>query len=252
MRVEGKSIVVTGASSGAGKGIVELLVREGASVVAVARREERLKALAEELKDAPGRVEIYVGDVSKREVNEGMIDFAVEKFGKLDVLVNNAGIMDNMAGIADALDEKYEQLMAVNVYGPMCAMRKAVRVFMAQGNGGCIINMGSEGARKNSAGAVYCASKAAMESLSQNTAFMYLDKGIRTNVVAIGALETEISASIGQPDMNCMHRIQIAQANNPGVGQPIDAAYAVLYLASDEAKFINGVYLKVDGGWGSN
>lgn len=252
MRVEGKSIVVTGASSGAGKGIVELLVREGASVVAVARREDRLKALAEELKDAPGKIEIYVGDVSRREVNEGMIDFAVEKFGKLDVLVNNAGIMDNMAGIADALDEKYERLMAVNVYGPMCAMRKAVQVFLAQDNGGSIINMGSEGARKNSAGAVYCASKAALESLSQNTAFMYLDKGIRTNVVAIGALETEISASIGQPSMNCMHRIQIAQANNPGVGQPIDAAYAVLYLASDEAKFINGVYLKVDGGWDTN
>lgn len=249
MRVEGKSIVVTGASSGAGKGIVELLVREGANVVAVARREERLKALAEELKDAPGKVEIYVGDVSKREVNEGMIDFAVEKFGKLDVLVNNAGIMDNMAGIADALDEKFEQLMAVNVYGPMCAMRKAVQVFLAQGNGGSIINMGSEGARKNSAGAVYCASKAALESLSQNTAFMYLDKGIRTNVVAIGALATEINTSIGRPDMNCMHRIKAAQATMPGVGQPVDAAYAVLYLASDEAKFINGIYLAVDGGW---
>ena len=252
MRMENKSVVVTGASSGAGKGIVELLVREGASVVAVARREERLRALAEELKDAPGRIEIYVGDVSKREVNEGMIDFAVEKFGKLDVLVNNAGIMDNMAGVADALDEKFQQLMAVNVYGPMCAMRKAVQVFLAQGEGGCIINMGSEGARKNSAGVVYCASKAALESMSQNTAFMYMDRGIRVNTVAIGALETEISASIGRPDMNCMHRIKIAQANNPGVGQPIDAAYAVLYLASDEAKFINGVYLKVDGGWGTN
>lgn len=252
MRMENKSVVVTGASSGAGKGIVELLVREGASVVAVARREERLKELAEELKDAPGRIEIYVGDVSKREVNEGMIDFAVEKFGKLDVLVNNAGIMDNMAGVADALDEKFQQLMAVNVYGPMCAMRKAVQVFLAQGEGGCIINMGSEGARKNSAGVVYCASKAALESMSQNTAFMYMDRGIRVNTVAIGALETEISASIGRPDMNCMHRIKIAQANNPGVGQPIDAAYAVLYLASDEAKFINGVYLKVDGGWGTN
>lgn len=252
MRMENKSVVVTGASSGAGKGIVELLVREGASVVAVARREERLRALAEELKDAPGRIEIYVGDVSKREVNEGMIDFAVEKFGKLDVLVNNAGIMDNMAGVADALDEKFQQLMAVNVYGPMCAMRKAVQVFLAQGEGGCIINMGSEGARKNSAGVVYCASKAALESMSQNTAFMYMDRGVRVNTVAIGALETEISASIGRPDMNCMHRIKIAQANNPGVGQPIDAAYAVLYLASDEAKFINGVYLKVDGGWGTN
>lgn len=249
MRVENKSIVVTGASAGAGKGIVELLVKEGANVVAVARREERLKELKASLKDAPGKIEIFVGDVSKKDVNEAMIDFAVEKFGKLDVLVNNAGIMDNMAPVGTALDEKFDQLMAVNVYGPMCAMRKAVNTFQAQGNGGCIINMGSEGARKNSAGAVYCASKAAVEAISKNTAFMYATKGIRTNVVAIGALETEISASIGVPDMTCMDRIQLTQSTMPALGQPIDAAYAVLYLASDEAKFINGAYLTVDAGW---
>lgn len=77
-----------------------------------------------------------------------MIDFAIEKFGKLDVLVNNAGIMDNMAAVGDALDEKFDQLMAVNVYGPMVRRRKAVNVFLSQGNGGCIINMGSEGAQK--------------------------------------------------------------------------------------------------------
>ena len=109
--------------------------------------------------------------------------------------------------------------------------------------------MGSEGAQKNSAGAVYCASKAALEAMSKNTAFMYADKGIRTNVVAIGALATEISASIGQLNMNCMHRIKSTQATMPGVGAPVDAAYAALYLASDEAKFINGAYLTVDGGW---
>lgn len=251
MGVTGKSIVVTGASAGAGRSIVEVLVRQGAKVVAVARREERLKELAASLKDAPGQIEIFVGDVTRREVNEGMIDFAVEKFGRLDVLVNNAGIMDNMAAVGDAADEKYEQVMAVNVYGPLCAMRKAVNVFLAQGEGGCIINMGSEGARKNSAGAVYCASKAALEAISKNTAFMYADKGIRANVVAIGALKTEISGSIGQPSMNCMHRIKIAQGANPGIGEPEDAAWAVLYLASDEARFINGAYLTVDGGWGA-
>ena len=251
MGVTDKSIVVTGASAGAGRSIVEVLVRQGAKVVAVARREERLKELAASLKDAPGQIEIFVGDVTRREVNEAMIDFAVEKFGRLDVLVNNAGIMDNMAAVGDAADEKYEQVMAVNVYGPLCAMRKAVNVFLAQGEGGCIINMGSEGARKNSAGAVYCASKAALEAISKNTAFMYADKGIRANVVAIGALKTEISGSIGQPSMNCMHRIKIAQGANPGIGEPEDAACAVLYLVSDEAKFINGAYLTVDGGWGA-
>ena len=113
MRLTNKSVVITGASSGVGKGMVELFVQEGANVVAVARREERLNALVEELKDAPGKIEIFVGDVSQKKVNEQMIDFAIEKFGKLDVLVNNAGIMDNMAAVGDALDEKFDQLMAV-------------------------------------------------------------------------------------------------------------------------------------------
>ena len=78
---------------------------------------------------------IFQGDVSKREDNEKMIDLAVSEFGKLDVLVNNAGIMDDMSGVGDATDEKFEQVMKVNVYGPMCAMRKAISVFKEQGNG---------------------------------------------------------------------------------------------------------------------
>ena len=245
--------LVTGAGSENGIGFqtARILGDLGGKVIIVSTTDRILKR-AEELRAGGADAKGMIADLMDRQAVQHLVKDIMGEYGRIDVLVNNAGIMDNMAGVADALDEKFQQLMAVNVYGPMCAMRKAVQVFLAQGEGGCIINMGSEGARKNSAGVVYCASKAALESMSQNTAFMYMDRGIRVNTVAIGALETEISASIGRPDMNCMHRIKIAQANNPGVGQPIDAAYAVLYLASDEAKFINGVYLKVDGGWGSN
>ena len=91
MRLNGKSVVVTGASAGMGKAIVEKFVKEGASVVAVARRKERLDGLVESLKDAPGKVIAFAGDVSKREDNEAMIDLAIKEFGKLDVLVNNPG-----------------------------------------------------------------------------------------------------------------------------------------------------------------
>ena len=129
MKLENKSIVVTGASSGMGKCVVETFVREGANVVAVARRAERLAALAESLKDAPGKLVTYVGDVSKREDCEGMIAKAVECFGRLDVLVNNAGVMDDMATIANCTDEKYDYVMGINVYGPLAATRKAVQVF---------------------------------------------------------------------------------------------------------------------------
>lgn len=109
MKMQGKSVVVTGASSGMGDAIVRLFVAEGASVVAVARRKERLEALKESLAEAPGTIEIYPGDVSDQSICEGMIDFAVEKFGKLDALINNAGVMDDMSPIGDATNEKYEK-----------------------------------------------------------------------------------------------------------------------------------------------
>ena len=171
MRLENKSVVVTGASSGMGKQIVETFVKEGANVIAVARRKERLDSLVESLKDAPGKVIAFAGDVSNRADNEAMIDLAVKEFGKLDILVNNAGVMDDMAPIAEATDEKYEYVMKINVYGPMAAMRKACQVFLAQGNGGNIINVSSIGAQHQAAGPIYGASKAALNAMSRNTAY---------------------------------------------------------------------------------
>lgn len=249
MRLENKSVVVTGASSGMGKAIVELFVKEGANVVAVARRKERLDELAASLSGAPGKVVVMTGDVSKREDNEAMIDLAVKEFGKLDVLVNNAGIMDDMSPVGDATDEKYEQIMAVNLYGPMCSMRKAIEVFKAQGNGGNIINVGSVGALQTCAGAIYSASKAAITSMSKNTAFMYEPDKIRCNVIAPGGINTEISNSMGRPNMNGYGRVQKVLASSPEMGEAEDIANAALFLASDESRYISGDVLIVDGGW---
>ena len=249
MKLTGKSIVVTGASSGMGKAIVELFVKEGANVVAVARRVERLEALAESLKDAPGTIKVYGGDVSKREVNEGMIDFAVAEFGKLDVLVNNAGVMDDMAPIAQASDEKYEQVMSINVYGPMAAMRKACQVFLAQGNGGNIINVSSVGSMHQAAGPVYCASKAALNAMSKNTAYMYMKDKIRVNVIAPGGIKTEIGAAMGMPNMEGYQKLGGVLGLAPEQGEASDIANTALFLASDDSAYISGVILEVDGGW---
>lgn len=249
MRLEGKSIVVTGASSGMGKAIVERFVKEGASVVAVARRLQRLEELKESLKEEPGKVVIFQGDVSKREDNEKMIDLAVCEFGKLDVLVNNAGIMDDMSGVGDATDEKFEQVMKVNVYGPMCAMRKAISVFKEQGNGGNIINVASVGGMRSVAGAIYCASKAAVLSMTKNTAFMYFPDKIRCNAIAPGGIQTEISHSMGMPNMEGYGRVQKILAAAPEMGMPEDIANAALFLASDESSYVSGDTLIVDGGW---
>ena len=249
MKLQDKVVVVTGASSGMGKAIVELFVREGASVVAVARRTERLEALKESLAAEPGKMIAFTGDVSKREDCEGMIDLAVKEFGKLDVLVNNAGVMDDMAPIAEATDEKYEQVMRVNVYGPMAAMRKACQVFLAQGKGGNIINVSSIGSMHQAAGPVYGASKAALNAMSKNTAFMYMKEGIRCNVIAPGGIKTEIGMAMGRPNITGYQKISGVLGLAPAQGEAEDIAKAALFLASDESSYISGVVMPVDGGW---
>lgn len=249
MKLQNKSIVITGASSGMGKAIVELFAHEGANIIAVARRIERLVQLAESLKDAPGKVIPYQGDVSRQEVMEGAIDTAVKEFGRLDILVNNAGVMDDMSPIGDFTNEKLEQVFSVNVYGPMYSMRKAVQVFLEQGDGGNIINVASLGAMRTAAGAIYCASKAAVVSMTKNTAFMYIPNGIRCNAIAPGGIATEISSSMGMPNMNGYGRVQKVLGTAPEPGTAENIAAAALFLASDDSSYVNGDVLLVDGGW---
>ncbi len=249
MKLSGKSVVVTGASSGMGKGIVELFVKEGANVVAVARRKERLEALAASLENEAGKVVIYAGDVSKKEDCEAMIDLAVSEFGKLDVLVNNAGVMDDMAAVADFTDEKYEYVMSINLYGPLAATRKAVNVFLAQGNGGNIITVSSIGAQHQAAGAVYGASKAAVNAAMRHTAYVYMKDKIRCNVIAPGGITTEIGTSMGMPNMDGYGRVQPVLSLAPETGSVNDIAQAALFLASDDSQYISGAILPVDGGW---
>ena len=249
MKLANKSVVVTGASAGMGKHIVELFVREGANVVAVARRAERLADLKASLADAPGKLVVFAGDVSKKEDNEAMIDLAVKEFGKLDVLVNNAGVMDDMAAMANVTDEKYDYVMGINVYGPMCSMRKACQVFLAQGNGGNIINVSSVGGSHQAAGPIYCASKAAVNAYSRSVAFTYMKEHIRCNVIAPGGIATEIGAAMGMPDMDGFSRVRPVQALAPETGSTSDIANTALFLASDDSAYISGAILPVDGGW---
>ncbi len=253
MRFEGKGVVVTGASSGMGYRIALDFAKEGATVVAVARRRERLAQLAQAAEALPGRILPYAGDVSSLEVNEGMIDFAIEQAGRLDVLVNNAGIMDEFRPIGEVSDEQWKRIMDVNLVGPMYAMRKAVRVMCEQETGGNIVNVASIGGiRGCRAGATYTASKHALVGLTENTAYMYVDRGIRCNVVCPGGVETEVMNSQTHISQMGMGRIRAGLDKAIAPGKVEDISAAVLFVASDEAKFMNGSTIVVDGGVSCN
>ena len=253
MRFEGKSVVVTGASSGMGYDIAKQFAAEGATVVAVARRKERLEQLAAEAEALPGKIIPYAGDISSLETNEGMINCAVEAAGKLDILVNNAGVMDEFKPIGEVTDADWEKVMSINLNGPMYAMRKAVQVMAAQEKGGNIVNIASIGGVNGCrTGAAYTASKHALIGLTKNTAFMYVDKGIRCNAICPGGVATEVMNSQTNISQAGMARVMAGLDTTIPGGNPADITAAVLYIAGDEAGFVNGSVFVIDGGVSCN
>ncbi len=252
MRYENKSVVLTGASSGMGYAMALDFAKEGATVIAVARRTERLEQLAKDAEGLPGTIIPYTGDVSKREVNDGMIDLAIEKCGKIDVLINNAGIMDEFKPLGEVDDEYWTKIMQVNLDGPMFAMRKAILEMEKQGFGN-IVNVASIGGTNGArAGAAYTASKHALVGLTKNTAFMYQPKGIRCNVVCPGGIETEVMNSQTNISQAGVARVMAGLDTSIASGKVEDISSAVLYIASDDAKFMNGSVIVIDGGVSCN
>ena len=252
MRFEGKCVVVTGASSGMGRKISLDFATEGAPVIAVARRLERLEEIAKEAEGFAGKILPYQGDISLEEVNNGMIDYAVKKCGKLDVLVNNAGIMDEFTPIGELTNELFNKVMAVNLNGPIYAMRKAVQVMLEQETKGNIVNIASIGGVCGArAGVAYTASKHAIVGATKNTAYMYAGK-IRCNVVCPGGVETEVMNSQTNISQFGVGRIMAGLDTSIPAGKVEDISTAVLYIASDDAKFMTGAEIVIDGGVSCN
>lgn len=251
MKLQNKVAVVTGAGSGMGKEMAKLFATEGAKVVLVDIVEEHLNAVVQEIKDGGGNAIGVVANVAKEEDIQNMIDSAVSEFGTVDILVNNAGIMDKMTAAADVTDELWDRVFAINVTGPMRAIRKALPIMVKQGHG-VIINTASVGGLFGSrAGAAYTASKHAVVGLTKNVGYQYAKLGIRCNAIAPGGVETNIMADSPNLDMSALG-VQQAMAGmgiNPRMGQAEEIAKLALFLASDDSSFVNGTVVTADAGW---
>jgi NAD(P)-dependent dehydrogenase (short-subunit alcohol dehydrogenase family) len=253
MRSLNKNIIVTGAGAGMGREITMRFLKEGANVLGVDRNQSALNQLIADVQESEGTLVTYTGDISTRDANEKMIQLALDHFGSLDILVINAGVAGNNEPIAEVSDESWNRIMNVDVTGPMYAMRKAVQVFSEQEKGGLIIAItsvaGYYGCR---ASVAYTAAKHALVGLCEHTAFTYMHQGIRCNMVAPGAIKTGMSAHNGQDSALGRERVLAGMDPHIPIGSTSDIASAVLFLASDEASFINGATLVVDGGVSCN
>ena len=225
-------------------------VAEGAKVVAADWHKEAIeKAVAE----IGGAIVAVTANVAVESETVAMVDRAVSEFGRIDILVNNAGVMDLFQSVADVDNDTWRRVMSVNLDGPMFAMRRAVPLMLAQG-GGAIVNVASvAGVGGGSAGAAYTASKHALIGLTRSTAYQYAKLGLRTNALAVGGVETNIMQSVDAEklDQAALGRIGAYHASNPGMLQADDIANAILFLASDEARHLNGAIIPVDMGWTS-
>lgn len=251
MKLKGKVAVVTGASAGMGKDIAYLFAKEGATVYAVARRVERLEELASSTKDFEGKIIPFGADLMNKDEAEKVIDFVYTDSGKLDVLVNNAGIMDDFSPVGDVDDDMLEKVFSLNVYAPFYTSRKAIKIFLEQGSGN-IVNVASIGGLYGArAGAAYTASKHAVVGLTKNTGYMYAKKNIRCNAICPGGVATEIGTGEFMKNVN-QEGLNIIMANvggNPRSGTGMEIANLALFLASDDSSFINGQCITADSGW---
>src|ERR1700736_5959182 len=251
MRFQAKIAIVTGGGSGMGKEVATRFVAEGGSVVINGRSAPKAEAAAREIDPTGTRVAVYAGDIARPATGEALVRTALDRFGRLDVLFNNAGIFAPKPFL-EVTEAEYGGFLDSILKGTFSTAQAAARAMKAAGRGGAILQTGSMWALQAigaTPSAAYSAAKAGVHALTKNLAIELAPYKICVNAIAPGVIETPVFNTFLTPEQvaavlptfNAMHPL----GRN---GQPADAAEALLFLASDQASFITGVVLPVDGG----
>lgn len=249
VKLQNQVAVVTGAASGMGKQIALLFAKEGAKVAVSDLNLEGAQATVEEIKSQGGTAFAIKTNVAVEEDIQNLIDTTVQNYGTVDILINNAGIMDGMEPAGEINDDKWERVFAINTTSVMRSTRKVLPIFLEKKKG-VIVNVASAGGLNGArAGAAYTASKHAVVGFTKNTGYMYATEGIRCNAIAPGGVETNIGASMQGMSQFGFGKQQLGMAINPRVGKPEEIAKVALFLASDESSFVNGTVITADAGW---
>jgi len=251
-RLEGKSTLITGSARGIGKAFAQAYIREGANVAIADINLERAQATAAELGSQAYAVEM---DVTNQASIDAAIAAVVAKVGKLDILINNAALFD-LAPITDITRDSYERLFSINVAGTLFTLQAAARQMIAQGHGGKIINMASQaGRRGESLVAVYCATKAAVISLTQSAGLNLIKHGINVNAIAPGVVDGEhwdgVDALFAKYENRPLGEKKKLVGEEVPFGRMATADDLVgmaIFLASSESEYIVAQTYNVDGG----
>ena len=243
-------VLITGALTGIGRAAAVAFAKKGANVVVTGRRAEAGKELAEELRAFGAEAEFINADVRRDEDVRAMVDQTVARFGRLDVAVNNAGTEGRPGPITDQSPESFNDTFDTNVLGVVLSMKHQVRVMQKQGRGS-IVNISSTYGHAGAAGAsVYVGSKHAVEGITKSVALEVAEAGIRVNAVAPGPTDTGmLTRFTGTPQNKAA---LVAQVPLDRLGLSEELADAIVFIASNEASYITGHVLNVDGGMTSN
>jgi cyclopentanol dehydrogenase len=243
-RLDGKVALISGAARGQGAVHAELFASEGASVVLGDILEKEVRFVADEIRAGGGAAEAILLDVTRPEDWVAAVELTEETFGRLDVLVNNAGVIDEGGALDEDL-EAWQRVIAVNQTGMFLGMKHAVPA-MRRAGGGSIINVSSTlGVVGADDYIAYQASKGAVRQMTRSAALSYVKDGIRVNTICPGFIETPMTDDLEDEIRD--HDIGMTPMGR--AGKPIEVSYAVLFLASDESSFVTGSDLVVDGGY---
>ena len=247
-RLAGKVALITGGGTGIGRSTALAFAHEGAKVAVAGRRLEKLQEVVKEIAAAGGEAIALSCDVSRAADAQSAIRATVEAFGKLDVLVNNAGVL-HVSTIEEIPEEDWDHLIAANLKGPFLMCRAALPEFRKVG-GGAIVNVGSVlGLVAMKKRAAYCASKGGVTLLTKAIAIDHGHENIRANCICPSIVETElVSQLFNTPDGDRVKRERLATIPLGRMGKPTDIAELAVFLASDESSWLTGAAIPLDGG----
>lgn len=247
--LQGKVAIITGAAQGIGKATAQLFAQQGAKVVVADMQIEKSNETVNEIVANGGDAMALKVDITSARDVEHLFQQTLENYGKVDIVINNAGFMDNFSPVGDMQDDYWAKIIDINLTGTMRMCRAAVQAFLPQKHG-VIINLASAAGMSGSrAGVAYTAAKHGMIGLTKNTAFMYADQGIRCNALAPGGVNTDMGTVFKNPNELGQQKVGSGAMNAPKLAEPLDIANAILLVASEQASFINGAVIPVDAGW---